>query len=91
MTVSTKWQRQGLSDRASANKAAQVPTVSDINSWDTSCQHLLFPPRAFPAPLNVVYRSSVTKSFTPTSRGKEEAEVSQQLCLGLCKRGILGM
>ena len=58
-------------------------TVSDINSWDTSCQHLLFPPRAFPAPLNVVYRSSVTKSFTPTLRGKEEAEVSQQLCLGL--------
>ena len=66
-------------------------TVSDINSWDTSCQHLLFPPRAFPAPLNVVYRSSVTKSFTPTLRGKEEAEVSQQLCLGLCKREILGM
>ena len=43
-----------------------LPTVSDINSWDTSCQHLLCPPRAFPAPLNVVYRSSVTKSFTPT-------------------------
>ena len=29
------------------------------------------------------YRSSVTKSFTPTLRGKGEAKVSQQLPLGL--------
>ena len=54
-------------------------TVSDTISWDTSCQHYLFPSHDLPAPLNVVYRSSVTKSVTSTLRGKEEAEVRQQL------------
>ena len=50
-------------------------TISDIISWDTSCERPLFLSRAVPCPLNVVYRSSVTKSFTPILRGKGEVEV----------------
>ena len=68
-----------------------VNTVSDKNSWDTLAKRCFFPSRAHLVPLKVVYRGSVTKSCTPTLRGKGDQKVSQPFRLRLCFRGILGM
>ena len=46
-------------------------TVSDKNSWDTLTKHCFFPSRDPLVPLKVLYRGLVTKSCTPTLRGKE--------------------
>ena len=52
-------------------------TVSDKNRWDTLTKRGFFPSRAPLIPLKVVYRSSVTKSCTPTLRGQGDPKVSQ--------------
>ena len=52
-------------------------TVSDKNRWDTLTKRCFFPSRAPLIPLKVVYRSSVTKSCTPTLRGQGDPKVSQ--------------
>ena len=52
-------------------------TVSDKNSSDTLTKRCFFPSRAPLVPLKVVYRGSVTKSCTPTSRGQGDPKVSQ--------------
>ena len=52
-------------------------TVSDKNRWDTLTKRCFFPSRAPLVPLKVVYRSSVTKSCTPTLRGQGDPKVSQ--------------
>ena len=49
-------------------------TVSDKNSWDTLAKRCFFPSRAHLVPLKVVYRSSVTKSCTPTLRGQGDPQ-----------------
>ena len=54
-----------------------VATVSDKNRWDTLTKRCFFPSRAPLVPLKVVYRSSVTKSCTPTLRGQGDPKVSQ--------------
>ena len=52
-------------------------TVSDKNRWDTLTKRCFLPSRAPFVPLKVVYRSSVTKSCTPTLRGQGDPKVSQ--------------
>ena len=49
-------------------------TVSDKNSWDTLAKRCFFPSRTHLVPLKVVYRSSVTKSCTPTLRGQGDPQ-----------------
>ena len=69
----------------------RLSTVSDKNCWDTLTKRCFFPSRAPLVALKVVYRSSVTKSFTPTLRGQGDPKVSQPFWLTLYFRGILGM
>ena len=48
-------------------------TVPDKNSWDTLTKCCFFPSRSAPlVPLKVVYRGLVTKSCTPTLRGRDK-------------------
>ena len=54
-----------------------LATVSDKNRWDTLTKRCFFPSRAPLVRLKVVYRSSVTKSCTPTWRGQGDPKVSQ--------------
>ena len=61
----------------------QKTTVSDKNRWDTLTKRCFFPSRAPLIPLKVVYRSSVTKSCTPTLRGQGDPKVSQPFWLRL--------
>ena len=60
-----------------------VPTVSDKNSWHTQRQRLFSRSRASLFPSNVVYCDSVTKSCTPTLRGRENTKISQKFWLRL--------
>ena len=58
-----------------------LDTLPDKNSWDTSTERYFFPFRAPLLPLNVVNRSLVTISCTPTLRGQADRKVSQQFRL----------
>ena len=50
---------------------------------DTSTQRCFFASGPSPRPPSVVYRSSLTKSWTATLGGQEESKVSQQFRLRL--------
>ena len=52
-------------------------TVSDKNSWDTLAKRCFFPSAAHLVRLKGVYRGSVTKSWTPTLRGRGDPKASQ--------------